>query len=72
MGIEQRQRFCPVENRRVLAVRQTPNHILHLLLSVLTLGLWLIVWVAQAIYPRPWLCPSCGSKTKAIPFWKRL
>ncbi|MBA3576181.1 MAG: hypothetical protein H0W39_00995 [Sphingomonas sp.] len=64
MGIEKTRRFCPEDNRMVLAERQTPNHLLHLVLSVLTLGLWLIVWLAQAIYPRPYLCPMCGGKTK--------
>lgn len=55
----------------VLAERETPNHVLHLLLSVLTLGLWLFVWLAQSIYPRPFLCPICGGKTKRRWFWQR-
>ena len=32
----------------VLVHGQHPNHILHLLLSVFTLGLWIIVWVIIA------------------------
>ena len=32
----------------VLVRGQRPNHILHLLLSVFTLGLWIIVWVIIA------------------------
>lgn len=26
------------------------NHILHLILSLLTLGIWMIVWVAMGIF----------------------
>lgn len=33
----------------VLVKGRRPNHLLHLVLSVLTLGLWLIVWAALAI-----------------------
>ncbi len=33
----------------VISVGSKPNHVLHLLLSILTLGLWLIVWLIVAI-----------------------
>jgi hypothetical protein len=33
----------------VLIKGKKPNHILHLLLSVLTLGVWLVVWLLIAI-----------------------
>lgn len=71
MGTVQERRFCLAENRPVLAVKQTPNHILHLLLSIVTAGIWLIVWLAQAIYPRPYLCPNCGSKTRRLRWRER-
>lgn len=51
----------------VLAEKQTPNHILHLLLTLVTFGLWLIVWLIVLTKPEPWLCPHCGSATLAKP-----
>jgi hypothetical protein len=64
MGTIQAQRFCPHCNRLVLATRRTPNHILHLLLTVLLLGFWLIVWLLIAITSHePYLCQNCGTLT---------
>lgn len=36
----------------VLVRGQRPNHVLHLLLSVVTLGLWLVVWAVLGITRR--------------------
>lgn len=33
----------------VMVKGKRPNHLLHLILSVLTLGLWLIVWLVVAL-----------------------
>lgn len=34
----------------VIVTGQRPNHILHLILTIVTLGLWGIVWIAIAIF----------------------
>ena len=34
----------------VLVKGHRPNHILHLILTILTLGAWAIVWIAIAIF----------------------
>lgn len=48
----------------VLAERQTPNHVLHLLLTFFTGGAWLIVWIILAVFTvGPYRCPNCGSRT---------
>jgi hypothetical protein len=50
--------------RMVLAERQTPNHILHLLLSVVTAGFWLPVWLLVVVVGGgAYRCPSCGART---------
>jgi hypothetical protein len=69
MGQKTAQRFCPLEQRYVLAVKRTPNHILHLLLSIVTGGLWLFVWLALIIISgeSSYRCASCGSKTVRKP-----
>lgn len=47
----------------VLAERQTPSRVLHLLLSVVTAGIWLPVWVViEVVAPGSYQCPRCGAK----------
>ena len=53
---------CPHCDRHVLARRQSTNQVLHLLLTLLTCGLWLLVWMSMdtAGKLQPWLCTQCG------------
>jgi hypothetical protein len=71
MGIKKERRFCLAEQRPVLAEKQTPNHILHLLMSILTMGVWLIVWFAVSAFAKPYLCPNCGSRTRHLKWRER-
>lgn len=66
MGIAKKRRYCPDDDRMVLAEKQTPNHILHLLLSVVTVGFWIPVWLLVAIGSDlgTYRCPVCGGKTR--------
>lgn len=48
----------------VLAEAASPNHILHLLLSIVTLGVWLLVWLILAAQPKTFRCTSCGAVTR--------
>ncbi len=50
----------------VLAFAQRPNHILHLIITLVFLP-WLIVWVVLSNRNDNWLCPSCGSLTAQSP-----
>lgn len=61
MADEKRGGFCKSCNQRVVVFRKGTNHILHLLLSLVTLGLWLIVWFAAAVKFGGWRCERCGS-----------
>jgi len=45
-----------------MAAMQTPNHILHLLLSIVTAGLWIVPWILLILTPRSFRCSSCGSR----------
>lgn len=54
--------FCRGCNRQVLLRRKGTNHVLHLLLTVFTAGLWLIVWVIASIKIGGWRCSLCGLK----------
>jgi len=39
-----------MEYQAILVKGHRPNHILHLILSILTAGLWLFVWLALAVF----------------------
>lgn len=73
MGMEYQQRWCETDQRLVRAERPKPNHILHLILSILTAGLWLIVWFLVAVEKgnRPWQCPICGGTTVPVDRYER-
>mgnify|MGYP000993630867 CR=1 FL=1 len=44
--------------------KKAVNHILHLILSIFTSGLWLFVWllVVLSAGAKPHLCPTCGEE----------
>ena len=51
-------------------VRTETNHGVHLLLSVATLGVWLVSWASACIGNifQPWRCEHCGwHKPESIP-----
>lgn len=54
--------FCRGCNRQVLVRRKGTNHVLHLLLTVVTCGLWLVIWLLSAIKIGGWRCTVCGMK----------
>lgn len=62
----QQSSYCPECDRMVLATREDPNHVLHLLISVFLCGLWLPVWMLIAWNQSQYAfqCPRCGSVTE--------
>lgn len=68
MGTVTASRYCDDCSKHVLAVRQTPNHILHLLLTLVTCGLWGIIWIGVSIgADKTYRCPNCGASTFLAP-----
>ena len=59
---EETHRFCVRCKHHVVAKRKATNHILHLLISVFTGGLWLIVWLGLSMKFGGWRCQRCGGK----------
>lgn len=65
--VEQRLIFCPHEQKKTIHHRNVErlNWILHIILSVLTLGLWLMVVIFLVIANLfvthdGWSCSQCG------------
>ena len=66
MDYEETSKYCTFCQRDILARRsiQRVNDILHLLLTLVTGGLWLLVWIFMSKEVGEWRCSSCG---KVIP-----
>lgn len=62
MADQHTQAYCRECECRVRATRPGTNHILHLLLSVITMGFWVVVWILAAVKIGGWSCPHCGSR----------
>ena len=68
MGTYQTGGYCYVCGDNRLFVKQKINHVLHLILSILTVGLWaLFVWLPLALInsSRAPRCTVCGNKAGA-------
>lgn len=67
MAMQYKSGFCQACNQQRKVEREKINHILHLLLSILTAGLWLIIWLGVSVRFGGWRCESCGStKVKKV------
>ncbi|MGH7531008.1 MAG: hypothetical protein ACREMN_11550 [Gemmatimonadales bacterium] len=64
MSTDQKMLNCKSCGKPTLHLVQRPNHILHLLLSVFTAGLWLIVWVLVSMGEKKASCTVCGTRYK--------
>jgi hypothetical protein len=57
---DETQLYCKQCNRNVLAKRKGTSHIFHLIMTIFTAGLWLLVWLGQSIKVGGWRCAFCG------------
>jgi len=60
MGNQEASGFCKRCNRDVMIRRAGTSHLLHLFLSVITAGFWIIIWVLAAVKIGGWRCTQCG------------
>jgi hypothetical protein len=52
-------KFCAQCNKQVLAVRPGTSRLRQFTLTILTLGVWSIVWIADAVRRPGWRCTMC-------------
>lgn len=65
--MKQASGYCDVCERRVYATGRAPNHVLHLVLTVFTGGLWGIVWALLAAGTiGNYRCTRCGSRVAKV------
>jgi hypothetical protein len=65
--LEEAKGYCQTCEKQVLIKRKGTNHLLHLLLTLLTGGFWIIVWILCAIKVDVWRCSQCGEKASRLP-----
>ena len=60
---------CPRCRHQQIFVRANINHGLHVVLVLLTGGLWLVSWAAYFVgyLIRPWRCKQCGCSRPVFP-----
>lgn len=63
--MSQQTGFCAACNGQKLLVRKDTNHILHLLLSLITCFLWVPIWILSSVQIGGWRCQTCGGKCSA-------
>jgi hypothetical protein len=63
MSTKQASKFCDVCEQQSLFQKPRINHVLHLILSIVTFGLWLVVWAILGLVnsAKPVRCVHCGS-----------
>lgn len=60
MATIQTMRRCRRCKANTMHLEQKPNHILHLLLTVFTAGIWLIMWLLISMFSGSPKCTQCG------------
>jgi hypothetical protein len=57
--------YCPHCGHHQLFEKSEIHHGVHLFLSIITVGLWLVSWISIVIGHklRPWRCLQCGWHT---------
>lgn len=60
--------YCKCCDRRVRAERRSCNHLLHVVLCIVTVGLWFPFWVIAWLncFSHHWRCTSCGSVVRRV------
>lgn len=62
MPTETTGRYCYDCRRNVVATRDTPNHVLHLLITLFACGFWAPIWLILTMTaPAGWTCGRCGA-----------
>lgn len=66
MATENRMNHCKRCQKATLHVSRGTSHLLHLVLSVVTIGLWTLVWIFTAfLHGAESQCTECGRNRRA-------
>ena len=60
VSYEKDHRFSDRCGCRSLHFRRAIDHVLHLLITVVSGGMWALVWIYLALNRDQWKCEECG------------
>lgn len=66
MATEQIMKHCRHCDDNIIHLQQKPSHVLHLLLTIFTVGIWLPIWILVAIDKSGHQCTRCATKTSTV------
>lgn len=62
MSLKTKGGYCNYCEKNTMSQSEKPNHILHIILTLLTGGLWIIVWIILAMMAAGnYKCTQCGN-----------
>lgn len=64
------RRYCPHCLRNGPAVNGGANNAVHFILTILTVGFWIPVWLLFALCGGSYQCQQCGSRTYSSRFMR--
>lgn len=64
MGVRTGSGYCPRCGEEVMVACGASADLLHLALTVMTAGLWGIVWLHRRLWARNCLCCQCGLRLR--------
>lgn len=62
MSIQIKTFYCRRCDAMMIHERNSISHVLHLLLSIITAGLWLPVWLLIILFQGAYICRGCVRK----------
>ncbi len=63
MAQKQTGSYCTHCQKDVMATGTRPNHLLHLMLTLVTLGFWIPIWLSISICKlEGYRCTQCGKQ----------
>lgn len=62
MSVHTIRRTCSTCGQKRPFQKQGVNHVLHLILTIITVGVWVVVWILLALMNgfTPYRCSVCG------------
>ena len=60
MAMEYRSGICTQCDGQRKVERSQINDVFHLLVTIVTVGLWIPVWILASIRLKGWRCATCG------------
>jgi DNA-directed RNA polymerase subunit RPC12/RpoP len=65
MASEEAPGYCSHCKKKVKVRKNKLNHIFHFIMTIITLGIWAIIWIFLALSNAfEWRCVNCGHRAK--------